>query len=126
MSGVDIFGLLSWLFFLGILIWFVAGLYMSYSARDQIVQSMPGSPRISALAPIWWGTPLSRLMWISLVSSYAAFPEFHRKRGQVDVRELANLPVVLRRKLVILTWLLVGSVLGTLLTVAAEWLWFAF
>jgi hypothetical protein len=65
-------------------------------------------------------------MWIGLVSSYVAFPEFHRKRGQLDVRDVANLPVVLRRKLVILNWLLVGSVLGTLLTVAAEWLWFAF
>lgn len=126
MDVLDVFGPLSWLFFLGILLWFVAGLYVSYSARDQIVRLMPGSPRISALAPMWWGTPLSRLMWISLVSSDEAFPEFHPKRGQVDVRELANLPVVLRRKLVILNWLFVGSVLGTLLTVAAEWLWFAF
>lgn len=126
MSGIGIVGSLSWLCFFGILVWSVAGLYLSYAARDEIVRVMPDNPRINALAPSWWGTPLMRLMWISLVASHVAFPDFHQKRGHVDVQDLANLPAALRRKLVMLNWLLVGSVLGALLTAIVDWLMFVF
>jgi hypothetical protein len=110
-----IFGYLGGIVILGAFVWIGVALQMAYTKMDVILEHLENCPAIMARAPLKHGGPWGKLLLIGGISGIVTFPGFYLKRGELNVDDLKNLPVPLKRRLVILQWSVIGILSFTFL-----------
>ncbi|EJN29620.1 hypothetical protein PMI35_02491 [Pseudomonas sp. GM78] len=107
-----IFGALGGVILLLIFVWLVVALHMAYTKMDVLFGHLKNSPAITVLAFWRHAGPSGRLRMISNIAHYVSSPRRGIENGTISAEDIENLPMPIKRKLVIL-WrsltLLVGA-----------------
>lgn len=107
-----IFGALGGVILLLIFVWLVVALHMAYTKMDVLFGHLKNSPAITVLTFWRHAGPSGRLRMISNIAHYVSSPRRGIENGTISAEDIENLPMPIKRKLVIL-WrsltLLVGA-----------------
>lgn len=91
-------------------IWIGVTLHIAYTKLDLILEHLKNCTAIMNRVPLRHGGPWGKLMLVGGISGIIAFPGFYLNRGELSPDDLRIFPQLLKRKLIILHW----SVLGLL------------
>ena len=94
--------------FIGVVIWISICLHLAYTKMDLILDHLKNCSAIRARASLQYGGPWGKLLLIGGISGIITFPGFYLKRGELSPEDLASFPLLLKRKLVILQWSVIG------------------
>lgn len=105
--------------FAGIFLWIGACLHLAYTKMDLMLGHLKNCSAVMARAPLQHGGPWGKLLLVGGISGIVTFPGFYLKRGELSAKDLANFPTLLKRKLVVLQWSVIGLLLVMLSVGAA-------
>ncbi|WCM50287.1 hypothetical protein OH720_25520 [Pseudomonas sp. WJP1] len=97
-----IFGALGGVILLLIFVWLVIALHMAYTKMDVLFGHLKNSPAITVLAFWRHAGPSGRLRMISNIAHYVSSPRRGIENGTISAEDIENLPMPIKRKLVIL------------------------
>lgn len=103
-----LFGYLSGGIVLGIIAWIGFALHMAYTQMDLMLDHLTNCPAVMARAPCRNGGPWGKLLLVGGLSGIITFPNGLLKRGQLSAEDLRTFPALLKRKLAILQWSVIG------------------
>jgi len=95
MGVLDISGLLAGIGYM---------LYMANTKMEILLGCFKNSSGVTAMNSFRHGGPWGKIMIIGGISGFVTFSNFYIKRGSLDTGDLKNLPISLKRELVILQW----------------------
>lgn len=94
--------------FAGIFLWIGICLHLAYTKMDLMLGHLKNCSAIMARAPLQHGGPWGKLLLVGGISGIVTFPSFYLKRGELSAEDLASFPALLKRKLVVLQWSVIG------------------
>ena len=95
------------------------GLHIYYTKKDLIIEHMKNSSAVHS--PTGAGGLREKLQFVGGVSTALTFSRFYLKHGMISADDLENFPKPLRRKLIVLQWTGMGSLIAmALLLVLSE------
>lgn len=97
--------------FAGIFLWIGVCLHLAYTKMDLILGHLKNCSAVMVRAPLQHAGPWGKLLLVGGISGIVTFPGFYLKRGELSAEDLANFPALLKRKLVVLQWSLIGLLL---------------
>lgn len=89
------------------LICLAVALHMAYTKIDLMLEHLKNCTAIMARAPLKHGGPWGRLLLIGGISGILTFPNYYLKRGELCPEDLKKFPETLKRKLVVMQWIII-------------------
>lgn len=81
-------------------------LVMAYRNLDTILATFPNSEYVKRQKLLWGGRDLpSRFILTSSLAAVALWPKGHIRRAELDEDEVRNLPLAIKRRMVVAWWL---------------------
>lgn len=80
-------------------------LHMAYTKMDLMLECLKNCPTIMVRVPLKYGGPWGRVLLLGAISGFVTFPKTGLKRGGLCPEDLKKMPVVLKRKLVVMYWI---------------------
>jgi hypothetical protein len=103
-----VFGYLSGVVLLMVIIWIGVALHMAYTKMDLMLEHLKNCSAIMIRAQLRQGGPWGKSLLIGGISVIVTFPSFYLKRGELSSEDLTNFPASLKRKLAIMQWSVIG------------------
>ncbi|WP_207865937.1 hypothetical protein [Pseudomonas sp. 58(2021)] len=95
----------------GLVLWIGVCLHLAYTKMDLMLEHLKNCSAIMTRAPLRNGGPWGKLLLVGGISGIVTFPNFYLKRGELNSQDLANFPVPLKRKLIVLQWSVISLLL---------------
>jgi hypothetical protein len=91
-------------------IWFGVALYMAHKKIEILLRLFPNSLGVKTLSALRYGGIWGKIMLIGGITSYVTFPFLYFQNGQLSREDLRAIPPPLKRKLILMQWVLVSIV----------------
>lgn len=101
-------------------VWIGVTLHLAYTKLDLILEHLKNCTAINIRTPLRHGGPWGKLMLVGGISGIMTFPGFHLKRGELSLDDLQTFPHLLKRKLIILHWSVLGLLAALVLLVLID------
>lgn len=88
----------------GLLIWIGICLHLAYTKIEFMLEHLKNSSAILTMLPLRDSGPWGKLMLVGGVSGLITFSSFYIRRGALNVKDLDDFPIALKRKLIALQW----------------------